>query len=1743
MPPANYPNLTRIGTANRSKNYSRVVFLQGTPVLDTDLNDAQQYRQWEEDTRAALEFGAESPEAGPRSIGQWFPHPLDRSALGENDRNNLNFAVSLGRLATRLGIVDTRPMYDPAKMPAVVFDYQRLVDGGDELISDHAYANFMFKGFVTANGAGLNDRLVDENKVFSADHNLLGTALEPAARKDVVVEGFNQPAVIDDPGATSNAADPFEYRIQESACRVIMLTGANAGQEKTVAALVNETSLDLSAAFGAPLAEGDEYVIVPANMLEKLKTLYDGAASGSSHPAFGLSSEVPYCLIYVDAWEEDVSAEEDTALPLPALGGRVTSHRSQLRWCIRTALMWESVDTDAGRATVRGGHLRWLYDTMQTQPYWWGLGAGQSWDQENAIHGWAPGAPGPNQYRHYPFQVNRTSDIGEVFNWGDPSAYKFEGVTQTAAKWSSRMSSVDQDQTLKSSWPRLTSQIQYALNPSMSHDYSLLMMFCPPSKPDGVADDLSPYFNPSHRPPVGPAPYTVPMLSLHYRKWQSVPAESPATIGYIKSIVLMRPAKWLDDIEASSELIWARSVSVNSHYGNERILVDNKALSYDSLATRLDAMATALYGFTGIGEQWGSAANSGYDNERGYRIAAGVNWVPSGSLSSVFQAGQGARVFARAVTGLLNPHPEIVGALAPIDPLVGDEGLDFNAALGGEFLQGPGEYRLRSEAEPIGVGSEDGWSFYKHGAAGPSAGTPEDDFEPRKWEAGLAQAAMVREALKWRIAMIKTFNKVEVDLFNYDVKAPWLANKMDGVKPVHRHWSRQVDDGGDPVESVGITAISPFYDASEAQDPASNPRVNKESYNVGALPSVAALEPSHSTYWNQGELVVHGGTGQGARNAGHAYEANPTTWKNDDPVQMDYLHGPWGRFPALRDAAQPEDASNRFADKVNPLDTWQNRCTVARLRYHVGDYYRGPGDINALVQTLMLYLRIDPLPLVHWATTPKHQHPVVRDSISGLEGMDELFKFIAILPKIDHLLEDANGAPLFPPAGPRGELDHRDTPFDAQANNPAVEGDQDWRDDPFPAKYQPFVHWHHPNMRYNRAPYGGDGFAGGIYGDAPAGKKWAVYAQWGERSLIVPAITYQPDPTDRDVANGHDSRPPASPAWHENDDPVGGDDLDIQHQLLGTHYNTRDGVGFNVTLSDGDIVAMPDTSAFPFVPDGGGSLVAEEHAGIPGPVFLPAFYRSLSNGVDFRTTNELFQTEDDNLLGDYQYFPQMDRFQDSDNWDGEAGADFPWGKGIKDYARLVHAAAGAGVSAYDWEVPVLRVHIRTTTVAAIHNMFRGTPDLIWGDLPAREAMDHANGENHALTEFGTIADTATDTTFVGDMGCSVALYETSPNKARTFYTSPLLLSMPVRDSVGDVDRWGEVHFNSDYGKAVHDAFQLYEKDVEAANGHIGGADWLPLINTFKALYNAGLAQKLLWNSSFRVLHARPGGGYRSGDNDFHKTSSAPKSLTELFLVRDRQRGIAVPMAAGPEDWNKPFIHLPSIHPAAAGGAGPFNAHPNHAKIGHLYPMISDTLGSAFEGVAKDDLWNDTGAGFAGLADHRVGAAEFAVERFASGVQGDAFAADPFDQTVAAVKAAAEGDATLAKVAYTDRLHENSGVEIDLLGELAYVRENAAAHGLDAVGGLGTAWTSMMPEAKDLVEPGDHEILFVLYTGGYGHRMVDNTVPDMYNPAFCGCRLTATIEVNRPNEKVPSNVSGDGEHYGLQKSTWHGMGHS
>lgn len=1732
--PKSAPNLSRLGTFDPKKGYTKAILQQGVPIMDVDWNDGFDFlhhlhNQGIRNLHGYLETRTKMHE--------WAFRPVSFAGTptGETPANRDNFGITLGRLLTRLGVVDTSAHEDSALDAYIVYDWQKIVDEAASLPNGRQYANRMFYGKITQAGVGETTEVHDENKSWSANHRLTATS------QSVVIPG-GPAGVSPEPTATIN---DFEMNISEPACRVVVATGPNAGEVREISAVLAGNQLQVSSAFSNPFQLGDEYYIIPGNSLTAARAAYDAITTSAGSSWRGLSNHSAQVIV-AQCFEDTVSGDEDASL-VDVRIDRDTSHRTALRWCIRVLNVKTSIDTDPSRSSWKPVHFKNALSLHGAT----GVGserhldllndgtvaAGDQNDGSALVQSFAQGQSGGGL-------VQSGSDFGFEYEHGISRYhhYAYQGNHY-------RMTEPDV------LWPFLQACLSIGLiSPTLTPTtYAPLYFMGVEGKTSTspATETLNEYVFPNLYQD-GSSPYVHGWMYTNQAH-----LDSYATDVAERAVLLTPPVAFHSPAQLSRDMMQAMGFGFNipaadsvfraAQNANSGLLHETSSgvkvpLLYSSLGERLSAMETLLVGLSGLGHQLGQTVNSlssPSPAEIPRRIPSSKNYVPSSETQSMFQAGQSNATWNWDETKMLNPMSEARGALSSLDPLVGaDGGLDIQSSLG-KFSTGPAQY-ITKGGTVIDVDDDGGWSHFRHQSNFLGGATNETDLSVRKFQDGKAQAALMRDALNFRKLAIKTVAHREAELFNYWIGRPSEVSDNSTLGAVK--------DFLQP-DGYGYSSIGALRSSYDQQGRTTKTPDNRDSYRLGLMDGTTPV--NQNALINTGFAVGNPSSGLKGSASIEYYDhsgpglANLAVRPSDDV-------GPWGRFNI--DGVE----SSHMADQ------WENRCTALRLRYHIGDFYPGPDNgetpsqkVNALVDTLNLFVKIEPLSLVHWATMPKHQHQMIQNTVSFLDAIKLWSNLTTGLGSTAHLLA-FDGSPKITTSSPE--------------YTGANEGASDFNNNPFPHKHQPFVHWYHPMMELITGPHpSGSEYSGTSPSAYNFGKKVA-YRKWGERSLVIPGITFtkmlnmKTDTPDRgdggDTGSGIENWGHDSSGTDLQNIGGGAERLDaetrhggtatrdLQISQLGTHRNDYDerysvgspGTDGIVVSPDGtNIVTEWDRVGFPFVPnqaENGNPPTFTPQLGHPGPVFIPAF-RNFLKGQDtgpgggiepsaFGAIQEKFGFHEvfaytDNTIygtqgaqgtatsggdGEAQYWPRRDllNHQGPNDWFTS-----PSGNGAPGFGGSVGGPKNPD-SVYDWALPVLRAHLRTDTVAAVVDLVRTT--FSFDDTQYGATSPQA----------GTGPDWNTDQMFCGDLGTSVMM-DPGGNYNRIFYMNPLCFGVPYKDADAGSEEIGTAAFN--------DIFEASYKERLAGSVGAFGPSFVPLLNTFKYMQYLGLQQKLLLNSSLRVLHTRPGGGFQPGKGTAQQVSANPKSLTELFLVRNRQTGTAVSWPRPPETpQDKPFIHLESIHPVAAGG-GPYTTHPNHAYVGHLYPMIADAMGA--NTLSSPNSLADDAPTSTSISGPTYNNAELS-----TGLTGDTHVGDPFDREWS--RAAATAAVHPLRIPQRDRNHQNSGLEIDLVSELRYVRENPGAHGLNTVASNGLKLLDMMPTVEDLTAPGDHEIVFVLYTGKYGQKMVDNTVPDGYNPPVCGCKVIASIEVNRPNEKLASDGSGDGEHHGEQFNTYHILGH-
>jgi len=1701
MPPSQSPNLTRpnqADVAERKDNIVEVVLQQGKPILDVDFNLAQKVVR-NAITQAMSGLNGVLPTSP--NDREYAIRPVTRDAIGSkpgvHPRNSHNLAFNLGRLHTRLGLIDSIAARTTSLLDFAVFDYQRLLDLTATVAEDNPYENYLFRGAVTAAGAGETTNLVDENKRWTTDHRLTGFS------DTVLVDGTTTATYPWNPSGGA-AVDPFQCDLTEPAARVVFLTGLNAGKERTVTTLASSTQLALSSALPNPLAEGDTYIIVPGNALTLQKTRYDARTAAQSFPV-GLAGPGVVCA-YVHAYLEDLSSEEEPRILEPVIPAIEPTHRTQLRWCMRTVILNLSFEAfDAGRQFFHPVHLANLLINKAT-------GDAELFGADIPSKGRVSGAAGTIQDGDdLTSALTSTIPAGttETFLGSDVSLNDYSAGITRQHKLTRTLNSFSGDYVSKA----IKAVFDSLISTPTEHEYLPMIFVGAPTK-NADAQVLDEYFFPNVTVDV-PAT-TVPRLVTDNSK----------TLNAQVSFLASTTRKTRDIAAVATDLDRARSLGWHNpgFSGNTlldpskpaRLFVDdavtfNPTLVFGSLSEHLGWLDALVLGMSGIGNALG--VMHPLSSDAGNVAPTNKNFLPTAAANTIAQSGHSTVTFQASAASLLNPAQELQGSVFPLDVLSGSGTpiSDVNT-FGGSFISGPAQYKTRGGLT-INPNSTNGWGFFEQADDDlEDTTTNRANFNPRQYQQGIAQAVQAQRALDFRKLAVKTSAHICADLFTIDVKPPTLVTEPESF----------FNDGGTlrpeggaltgagTASGFGASAVGAFQDMTAFSN------VTTAGLNEGKARQVAhsgynnagsylqtdknALRNSGQAEFEDANLATYGGAGGQAierwnynRN-GFDPGGGPQSGQIDGFAKISETQGAWGRFPV-----QPDKDNGGLLTQPNMLDQWSNRCTAARMRYHVGDYYPGPADdkgvlTNALVDTLKLFVRVEPLPLVHWATMPRHSHPIIEGSISFLESIKTLLEssFRVAGADVSGFFNTDTDQAVVTANSPSSGLDFGDGELNV--------GDVDPYNLPFEHKHQLFVHWYHVFQEKITAPHPFNGST-----SFPTDPDFVPYRKFGERSLIVPALSFSTPNIGLGLETG------------EN---FGRDLADVTApNIAGDHFNAFDNSATTrvVNIGIGDVTISSNDTMFPYVPEASQDANAQ---GAPGPVFMMAS-RTYARDI---AANEIYGVHKifEETLPSWGNAAEQDEFSTWPSIDEEGTTN------LDSFPNLP-----GDIQPY--KVPVLRAALRSDTIAAIFGLFSLADTInlaaITGvsDLPGNEAVTPAQ------KLIGTGPDFTTEPVHIGDTGTGIML-DAAGRQQRSFFQNGLWLGMPANPESGLVGMLADARNAATTIAHVNDVFELAVFERALAFG-LGDTAFLPLLNTFVALNNQGLQQKLLWNSSLRVMHFRPGGGFRPGTGGPRTFSSRPLSLTELFLVRNRQTGapVAWPTApSGPDD--KPFIHLESMHPAAQGGAG-FNAHPNNAFMSHLYPMVSDSMGgpSTSAPASSDPLWDESAT-----PNHYPAPAEYALQEFGSGAAGDCFVGDPFDYEISTRTAV--NQATTSNVPKTDRGVANSGMEIDLVSELRFVRENATAHGLDLAGLNGLTLLDTMPSVGELTAPGDHEIVIVLYPGSYGQKMIDPAVPAGYNPPVAGCRVVASIEVNRPSENVGSADGGTGQLYGESREVFNILGH-
>lgn len=1083
------PIVSRANTFDAAKLYKAVRFQQGKPVLDTELNDLQDmtFEQIMSLLRRDEQFvGVET------SPFEWAVGPVNSEA--SSARNNDNFAVTLGRLPTSKGVIDTFPLSQDSTS-RVVYDYNKIAAAALQEAGDLQYANYMYKGTVSSVDAA-NPRTVfsDLSKSLKASDLLV-------ARTST----FNL-------GATQNNSI-VTFTVKSEACRIIFTSATNGANVGPVVDISSHTANQITsgAAFPADITVGDEYIIIPGNELVAQRTAWD-AAQGQDTV---LGSEAnPLCVAFVQTWDEDISSNEDSAIELPAVGAE-TTHRTQLRWCVRIArlgmstdfagTLFEKTDSTSGLKTLLTQVSDATADIARAFGSDMSRGAGddvssplipnathQPWfvkddgngntvysdeglhqhsmlnietsvlaDESAGIVNIRSGKNFFESYRGLYYSQGITPShfyYGEdesFLNWRVIKALVLAGLHTTIAD----IDVLETDIVCLAAWtaPSKRLHTSFLADPSNTN-YTTLQNAGTAVNTTG-ADTLSPKWYPN----------TIKTfeqdskVAFEHTRLSFTPMARFGLSDYDaqRAVFLTPPRAFLSLSEVSGEVFSSRASTYGSYptgaFGliqdqfkpaeirNIKLIADKYGSAdaqgrftsvprvSESLRERLALLETAVLGLTGLGSATELLPVSAVPRAEGDSFGLGslqntANKLLKGThTQGLAQAG----VSANPISTSGNADYTSLSAIRQLTTYEND-----TATIGGVFFGEPlkegssygdrpeqlgdGTYKSRESLETnslsyaIGRDTQQGWS-----------GRASID-RSREWHEGLSSAVTFSRGFQFRKLAIKTVSHESADLFTVNVPMWWNNRQRsrietilnaDGV-PVGTSFT--VPDATiDNILTLDYQSKDPLTSASGAvrshlaRFGVKGPMGISSYDGVGYIPAMGSLnlavaDGNHRGY-NKGPVAtntsllpflnkISGSQALSMLRAGYGEAAVANNPDISRLVSSD--SGAWSRRQTslselVRLAKEKVAGTLNVADPFPAVSTTENRCTTMRLRYHIGDFYPGTNDTrgtpaNLLVDSLNLFVRVEPLPLAHWMTMPKHQHSIIEGSLDMSEAIATL---------------------------------------------------------------------------------------------------------------------------------------------------------------------------------------------------------------------------------------------------------------------------------------------------------------------------------------------------------------------------------------------------------------------------------------------------------------------------------------------------------------------------------------------------------------------------------------------------------------------------------------------------------------------------------------------------------------------------------------------------------------------------------
>ena len=824
------PNLSQNSTFDRRELYKSVRFQQGKPVLDTELNDAQDMTIEELLSKARLDQRFSGIETSPF---EWAVMPTNVNPLDQE--NNDNFSVTIGRLPTRAGILDTENLFTANDgdftIPYDPFLFKQV--GGLETVDN---ANYVFKGKVSVVDQVNNTSIFQDLSKNLQSHHLL--------TEQSTTYSFGQ------------APNTKSLTVKTGACRVVFTSALNPANVGDAYEIVNAGGNQIEVnALPASISVGDQYVILPPNMLTANRSAWDTAVN--SETIIGKEAN-PLQLIFVNTWEEDISSDEDPNIENGNIGTE-TTHRTQLRWTVRIANVFGDAIyglaaslSDSGEHATADDARALLENLITTQEF----SIGSNRDSE-----WNIGANGftqqtlllstgdldldtseDNALSDRPQSILGVQKVSSpvLRKMGDDGLLNFDILKAVLGLHTTQGSSVAYDRyssdqliLLVSSAPSKRLHQEFLIGGARATD---LPNFADGAAPAANSDTLSARFWPNlddiHNGVLNVADNADATIPRFWNK-SSLTANSNGYYTHVTgsdlfsvqpSVYVAPPRIFLKSSDATAEIMRARQAfygatpyramdqlrSVYAPLVLDRLSIAEgetlRQVLFNSLDGRLDAYDNAILsiiGQAGITQLRATGNNPATQVGTIFRVTPCTNLLLQ-DTNAIGNASSGTtyRQQDSASTSTSYIHPTMYGddvrtfgTIDFEDPLY-SANAGWNAQVRGSELTGKAQlsqqnssYRIREQlngSNTISYNDEDlGWSRSK------SAN------EQRLWHEGIAQAKAFKDSFNLRKLAIKTSAHAEADLFTID-QPLWFQAFSDNATTLAFLRSTTVEPAGGP---------------------------------------------------------------------------------------------------------------------------------------------------------------------------------------------------------------------------------------------------------------------------------------------------------------------------------------------------------------------------------------------------------------------------------------------------------------------------------------------------------------------------------------------------------------------------------------------------------------------------------------------------------------------------------------------------------------------------------------------------------------------------------------------------------------------------------------------------------------------------------------------------------------------------------------------------------------------------------